>query len=156
MIYSDVRLACQLVTSDQALMLSADVTTAKRSRRGRVEAPASHTDTLADLKLRLYEGLKVHPRNMRVYVHGGELVDDRATLAALNVAANDVVSVVRDGVEDDANAASVVAYKEEMCSSRGRGCDVTAPMRTQGVERGFAHTALVGSESVLEARTPAA
>jgi hypothetical protein len=148
LVYHMAPIPCQLVTLEQARM-DTDATSAKRSRRGRVEATASHSDTLADLKVRLYEGLKVHPLNMRAFVHGEELTDDFATLAESKVGACDVVNVVREGDAEDFNVESVIEYKEAHCSAGARGVALPRPARTAGKERGFAHTALVGSAPVF-------
>ena len=109
------------------------------------------------LQVRMYEGLKVHPLNMRCFARGAELADDLATLSALDVAADDVVNVVRDGEEEDYNVESVIAYQESMCGgAAAHGVVVTAPQRQRGKERGFAHTALVGSAPVVAPAAAAA
>jgi hypothetical protein len=149
LVYANASIPCQLVTLEQALKETDALSGGKRSRRGRVFVSVSHWDTLADLKIRLYEGLKVHPLNMHCYVNGRHIDNDRETLQALDVAADDVVNIVKAGEEEDVNIESVIAYKESMCSSSMTSVPLSAVGgRSQGKERGFAHTALVGGSPV--------
>lgn len=144
LVYSDAALLCQIVTQEQAENQGAAGGSNKRSRRGRAHVTVAHTNTLADLKLRSFETLKVHPLNMRCYVNGRLLADDRATLAALDVAADDVVNVVRISEEEDVNFESLIAYKESMCSDSVAAMPTSRAGARAVKERGFAHTALVG------------
>jgi hypothetical protein len=154
--YTDADLSCQLVTLEQALSNTGSLAVAKRSRRGRVVVRASHADTLADLKVRLYEGLKVHPLNMQCFVRGKAVAGDRCTLHSLDIASDDQVNIVRAGDADDYDVASVIAYKEALCSESMSALSLARTSRPHGKEHGFAHTALVSSiaiPSVYDAST---
>ena len=146
LVYTDAEVSCQVVTLEQAQAGGGELAAAKRSRRGRSVVRVSHTDTLADLKVRLYEGLKVHPLNMQCFVRGRPVSGDGETLQALDIAADDFVNIVKCGDADDLDVGSVIAYKEAVCSESMSAVAVAARAeRGVGKERGFAHTALVGS-----------
>lgn len=145
--YTDAEVSCQVVTLEQAGSAGGELAAAKRSRRGRTVVRVSHTDTLADLKVRLYEGLKVHPLNMQCFVRGAPVSGDDQTLQALGVAADDFVNIVKGGDADDLDVGSVIAYKEAVCSESMSAVAVAARAPHEaGKERGFAHTALVSSK----------
>jgi hypothetical protein len=148
LIYTDADFSCQLVTLEQALSNTGSLAVAKRSRRGRVVVHASHTDTLADLKVRLYEGLKVHPLNMQCYVRGKTVTGDQCTLQSLDIASDDQINIVKSGDADDYDVASVIAYKEAVCSKSMSAMCLARNSRSHGKERGFAHTALVSSVAI--------
>lgn len=53
----------------------------KRSRRNRRPVRVSCGDSLASLKLRVFEALGVHPKNQRLYARGTLLEGEQRTLA---------------------------------------------------------------------------
>lgn len=53
----------------------------RRARKNRQPVKACSTDTLAMLRLRVFEALSVHPRNQRLYVRGELLEGEDFTLA---------------------------------------------------------------------------
>lgn len=57
----------------------------RRARKNRQPVKACSTDTLAMLKLRVFEVLSVHPANQRLYVRGQLLEGDDCTLAKVGL-----------------------------------------------------------------------
>jgi ubiquitin carboxyl-terminal hydrolase 48 len=58
----------------------------RRARKNRQPVRASATNTLAELKLKVFEALGVHPANQRLYVRGAQLLEgEQATLAQVRV-----------------------------------------------------------------------
>lgn len=53
----------------------------RRARKNRQPVKACSTDTLAMLRLKVFQSLSVHPRNQRLYVRGELLEGEDFTLA---------------------------------------------------------------------------
>ena len=57
----------------------------RRARKNRQPIKASSTDTLAMLRLKVFEALSVHPQNQRLYVRGQLLEGELNTLFKVGV-----------------------------------------------------------------------
>jgi hypothetical protein len=147
LIYYKASILCQVVTQEQALADNVPITTAKRSRRGRVNLSASHHDSLREVKLRLYSDLDIHPMNMDCYVKGRLLADDDVTLQELGVASCDVINVVKVERVPDDDYASIVEW-QQLSGFQADVAPLSKPPESQGKERGFVDTILVEGPSI--------
>lgn len=141
--YENAPIICQVVTVEQAVNNKVPAAATKRSRRGRATISASASDTLREVKLRLYGELEVHPCNMDTYVGGVLLENNDRTLRQLGVSSADFVNVVRvDRVPND----DVELLLEWRSLIPGSDLDVVPRRgkRSPGKERGFVDTILAG------------
>lgn len=140
--YSNAPLICQMVTVEQAVNNKVPAAATKRSRRGRATISASATDTLREIKLRLYAELEVHPCNMDAYVGGTLLDDNDQSLQQLGVSCADFLNVVRvervpnDDLEMLLEWRALTGADTDVVPVRGK--------RSPGKERGFVDTLLAG------------
>lgn len=66
-------------------MCAAGERRSRRARKNRQPIKACSTDTLAMLRLKVFEALAVHPQNQRLYVRGQLLQGEDFTLAKVCV-----------------------------------------------------------------------
>ncbi|KAG1677224.1 hypothetical protein FOA52_013422 [Chlamydomonas sp. UWO 241] len=108
----------------------------RRARKGRVPLTVASTLTLAELKLRIFEALDVHPGNARVYARLGRLLEgEKCTLAQLEVFPDEEIKVIDAGLVDSSDL-----------SFLGSGAAAAAAVRSgrRAAETGFKNTALTG------------
>ncbi|KAF8072683.1 UBP26 [Scenedesmus sp. PABB004] len=109
--YEGAEVMAELVEHDGAAQPGAAGGAERKSRRARKNRQplrVSCGDTLAALRLRVYEALGVHPRNQRIFLRGAVLGgDEAATLAALEVYPDDELRVVNTREVDNDDVSSL-------------------------------------------------
>lgn len=75
---------CMIAMRD-AFLYCAGERRSRRARKNRQPVKACSTDTLAMLKLKVFEVLSVHPANQRLYVRGQLVEGEDFTLARVSV-----------------------------------------------------------------------
>ncbi|GIL82023.1 hypothetical protein Vretimale_1532 [Volvox reticuliferus] len=138
MSYKNIEVMVELVPTDEIegvfrSMIHAPQRKARRSRKGRIALEVSNTTTLEDLKLQIYEHLRIHPCNQAVYVRGEgglprRLEGDDLSLAQHEVVPGEEIRVVRRNVVND---------DDDVVGLLGRS-------KKRQVEEGFKNTALHG------------
>jgi ubiquitin carboxyl-terminal hydrolase 48 len=53
----------------------------RRARKNRQPLKVCSSDTLAQLRLKVFEALSVHPKNQQLYMRGSQLEGEQSTLA---------------------------------------------------------------------------
>ena len=79
----------------------------KRARKNRAPIRVDSTTTLENAKLRMFEALGVHPKNIRAFLRGTELLDDSKPLLHYEVMPMDEIRIVDTGVYDVNDLASI-------------------------------------------------
>ena len=103
----------------------------KRARKGRAPIIVDSTTTLENAKLRMFEALGVHPKNVRAFLRGTELMDDSKQLLDYEVVPMDEIRIIDTGVFDVTDLTSIFP-------------DVVLPDRDNDTREGFTGTALHG------------
>ena len=103
----------------------------KRARKGRAPIIVDSTTTLENAKLRMFEALGVHPKNVRAFLRGTELLDDSKQLLEYEVVPMDEIRIIDTGVFDVNDLTSIFP-------------DVVLPDRDSDAREGFTGTALHG------------
>lgn len=132
--YDKVQVMVEVIGADEltsAFNHTAGERRSKRARKGRTPIIVSSSETLRDLKYKIYEQLDIHPRNANVYVRGQKLEVEEATLHQLEVYPDEEIRVVDQAVVDNDN------YMELFGDDHG-----AKGKRT--VEHGFKNTKLHG------------
>jgi len=101
----------------------------KRARKNRAPIRVDSTTTLENAKLRMFEALSVHPKNIRAFLRGTELLDDSKPLLHYEVVPMDEIRIVDTGVHDVNDLTSIFP---DAVDAKG------------GDEEGFTGTALHG------------
>ena len=147
LVYEDAEIVCQTSTLEAALTSTVNTAQAgRRNRRGRTTIKVGHSYTLRQVKLLMYPSLEIHPLNMDCYVRGKLLENDDATLQQLDVALDDVVSVVTQQRTPLDDYASIAEWTQIVTSNGATLPDlISVPAQPVGIERGFVDTLLVGT-----------
>ena len=111
-------------------VVSAHERKSKRARKGRSPVTVDSSTSLHDLKLRTFEALGVHPKNIRVFAKGKELGDDSKTMLQYEIFPMEELRIL-DTQEYDAN--DLTSLFPDMPQHQDKG-----------KEEGFTGTALVG------------
>lgn len=56
----------------------------RRARKDRQPVKVSSTDTLAQLRLKVFDALYIHPKNQKLYARGAQIQGDQQTLAQVS------------------------------------------------------------------------
>ena len=103
----------------------------KRARKGRAPIIVDSSTTLENAKLRMFEALGVHPKNVRAFLRGTELLDDSKQLLDYEVVPMDEIRIIDTGVFDVNDLTSIFP-------------DVVLPDLDREGQEGFTGTALHG------------
>jgi ubiquitin C-terminal hydrolase len=79
----------------------------KRARKGRAPIVVDSTTSLENAKLRMFEALSVHPKNVRAFLRGTELVDDAKTMMEYEIVPSDELKIVDTGEFDPNDLSSI-------------------------------------------------
>ncbi|WIA08663.1 hypothetical protein OEZ85_008090 [Tetradesmus obliquus] len=110
----------------------------RRARKNRQPLKVASSDSLAQLRLKVFEALSVHPKNQALYMRGNQLQGEDSTLAQLEVFPGEELRVVNTNEVDNDDYASVFD-------------GVAAGKRRREVETGFKDTALIGCSAARPA-----
>lgn len=69
-----------------AICVAAERRSSRRARKGRQPVKVNSSDTLAQLRLKVFEGMGIHPMNQKLYARGALLEGDEQTLAQVKYA----------------------------------------------------------------------
>ena len=103
----------------------------KRARKGRSPVVVDSCTSIDNLKLRIFEALGVHPKNLRIFAKGAELVDDDKTLADFEILPMEEIRVLNTATHDSNDLSSIFTDADD------------SRLKENGKE-GFLGTALVG------------
>lgn len=105
----------------------------KRARKGRSSVTVDSSTSLRDVKLKIFEALGVHPKNIRAFAKGRELTDESKTMLHYEIIPMEEIRVI-DTQEFDVNDIASL-FPDMVDNPRNRDA---------GKEEGFTGTALVG------------
>lgn len=114
-------------------VLSIQERKSKRARKGRSPVMVDSSTSLGDLKLRIFEALGVHPKNIRAFAKGMEMTDDSKSMLQYEILPMEEIRII-DTLEYD--AADLGSIFPGMLDS--------SPNHDDRREEGFTGTALVG------------
>eukprot|EP00775_Hariotina_reticulata_P004098 gene4098-4345_t len=142
LVYSDAEVMVELISEqDLPTVFSAAGAVerkSKRARKNRQPVRVASSDSLHQLKLKVFEVLYVHPKNQRLFTANGLLDGDDKTLAQLELLPDEEVRVVDMKVVPNDDYASVF----DGANAGKRRCEV---------ELGFRDTVLGSAAAALNA-----
>jgi len=103
----------------------------KRARKGRSPVMVDSCTSIDNLKLRIFEALGLHPKNLRLFAKGAELLDEKKTLADYGILPMEELRVLNTATHDSNDLSSIFT---DVNDSKGR----------ENGKEGFLGTALVG------------
>lgn len=122
-----------MVNDSQPHVVSVKERKSKRARKGRSPVLVDSTTTLESLKLRIFEALGVHPRNIRAFAKGKELLNASKSMMDYEIFPLEELRIVDTQMHDSEDLASIFP-------------DGGGPQGKSGdrEREGFTGTALVG------------